>query len=332
MSPAGAMARAVLVGAALAGAALAAPGVADAQPVEVTVNRDGAPESGVSIFSFVNGIKRRSGTTGSDGMATVDPAALGAEPGDTVDVVRTCTDGRVEIVLVRRGEEGDPCADQEAEAHQECECRRIGAFVVGDGPVTVDVGRGVVIQSPASGSSLQFGAGFKALYFERFGDVANDQPGLVSGDAGSWGWSPYATIGYDIDRFPVDLGLQVGYGRAPDVDQTYSGGSAEIRTDFLYVTPFVEVAPTDVWDLDLGVEWIYNRISIEQLPISDVFLDDIDRNEANFNGYFGLGYRRRVGSGLSLGGGVSYSTNFSGNDADSGILGLWLEARTGGGL
>lgn len=316
------IARAAVVGAALAGAALAAPDAADAQPVGVTVERDGAPEGGVSVFSFVNGIKTRRGTTGSDGTATVDPADLGARPGDTVDVVRTCADGRVQIVLQRRGEEGDPCADQEAAAGEECECRRIGAFVVGDGPVTIDVGRGVVTQAArGTAGDFRIGVGIQALYFERFGDVANRQPGLVSGDAGNWGYSPYLSLDYDFARLPLGLGLRAGYGKAPDVDQTYGGGRAEITTDFFSLNPVIRATPHPDLDLRLGVEWMYNRISIAH--VADLIdIPDIDRNRGNFNGYFGLGYRRSVGDGLTLEAGASYSTNFSGNDADSGIFGM----------
>jgi uncharacterized cupredoxin-like copper-binding protein len=197
----------------------------------------GKPVTGVAVSAGGQTI----GTTSSTGHVLFNPNALNVTKGETVEVwVKDCGDGKVEIVLAREGSD-DPCVKEGAQAGERCGCREIGAFVVGDGPVTIDIGTGTVTQvrtgETVTGgrdhafADLQIGAMFDYSSFYNWEDVGCDQSGIASCDAkgGVPGLGLY--LDYRFGRSPFGLSLEAHYAKL-DFDQTFqSGGNLPSRSE-----------------------------------------------------------------------------------------------------
>lgn len=323
---------------------------ASGQDFDLRILDEGKPVEGATVVGVGDEGPVTIGSTDADGGLVFEGAVLDVldfGKGTTVEVwIKECEDGKVEYVLVEQGED-DPCVDEDAEAGEGCGCRRLGTFVVGDGPVTVDAGRGTVTQGPAvEGPAIQepttegpriglsrerfsLGLGADYLYYDNWERVACDQPDLDRCSAGSSGFGAFFSLGYDPTWVPYGLGLRldVGYGTAPDVSQSYPGTDVEIDTDFLFIAPRVEVpiVPDRLGlGLSLGAEALLNRSDFRFLGGGG---EPFDRNEWNWNGVVGVSRAWPFSDRDELNTGLYYSTNFSGNDADSGIWRFRAEYR-----
>jgi hypothetical protein len=220
---------------------LAVAGEAVAQTaVDISILDRGKPVANVDVSSILDAGKVVVATTGTMGTAMVISTASGFSDGDRVEVwVKKCTDGKVEVILAPEGSD-DPCADEEAQAGEDCGCDKIGLFIWGDGPVTIDIGTGTVTQTgrgvtavPADDHSfadLQIGGMFDYSSFYQLEDVVCDQPGVASceADGGVAGGGVY--LDYRFGRSPFGVSLEAHYAKL-DVEQTPTGAGAATSYD-----------------------------------------------------------------------------------------------------
>jgi uncharacterized cupredoxin-like copper-binding protein len=199
------------VGLALLTFVLTAAGESRGQDLEI-LDR-GKPVAGVSVSAGGQVV----GTTDSTGQISFNPNLLNVTKGETVEVwIKDCGDGKVQIVLAREGSD-DPCVEEGAEAGERCGCRKIGAFVAGGGPVTIDVGRRTVTQtgmgSGAATSSFVIGVGLDILQLLELQNVLEEvDTGATDHDA--TGWAPgFQLFGEWRYRRILAVGIEGGYSR-----------------------------------------------------------------------------------------------------------------------
>ena len=266
------------------------------------------------------GSRAQLGTTNAAGQVTIDMNALNITKGTEVTIwIKTCEDGTTQVILVPEGEQGE-CSEEGAQAGEDCGCERIGAFIWGDGPVTIDVGAGTVTQSGSAGgavarSSWSFGLGFDLRQMTNLEDVLRDVPGGTDQSATGWApggqlfgeWQYRRVLAVGIDaaysrmeteiRFPQ--GLQTG-----DLDYYEAGINAKIGVPTKgRVWPYATVALHRTWNK--GDFTIGNQ--------SDHRVHKTRRDGIGA----GLDYYPRPNWGLRLEG--MYSSTFEDNDADEHI-------------
>ena len=216
------------------------PAMAFAQDeMTIAILNNGKPVANVEVVDILNQGKPV-GTTGATGQVTFDMNLLNYGKGETVEVwVKDCEDGKVQIVIARQGSD-DPCADEDAQAGERCGCRRIGIFVWGGGPVTIDIGTRTVTQTRTDGAAgpgedhsfadLQFGGMVDYSSFYQLEDTVCEQPGVASceADGGVAGGGVY--FDYRFGQSPFGLSFEGHYAKL-DVEQTPTGGGAPTTYD-----------------------------------------------------------------------------------------------------
>lgn len=181
----------------------------------IEVLNHGKPVANVEIVDILNQGKPIA-TTGATGQVAFDMNLLNFGKGETVEVwIKQCEDGKVQIVLASVGSD-DPCTDRDAAAGERCGCRRIGAFIWGGGPVTIDIGTGQVTQARSAGgaeaSSLILGGGLDIRQMLNLEDVVSQVPG--GSNASATGWAPGVQLFAEwLHRRIFAIGLDAGYSR-----------------------------------------------------------------------------------------------------------------------
>lgn len=322
--------------------ALPRPGAAQGRQ-SATVEDGGRTAPGVDVFALVNGQKRSLGRTDAGGEVAFDLSILDRGKGvDTdgdgqvaIEVYRkACVDGRIEVILAVEGAPGGECADPDAPVGEGCRCTKIGAFVpTPGGTVTIDVGQGVanpVRVGPTSAAvNWNFGAVANYQYYGNWEDVARGAAGkdatIQSLETGSSGFNVGGFVEYEPRGWPFAIGTQVTFGKAPDVDYALvGGGTATGSTKVGEVTPYVSfpfwTGPVDT-RLTLGSSWLCNKIDFDVRDPAGGSRSS-DRMEHNWNPYARIEIGIPLSERVKIYGGFSYSSNFSGNDADSDLYGV----------
>jgi len=276
----------------------------------------GKPVAGATVTAGGQAV----GTTDSGGRISFDPNSLNVTKGETVEVwVRDCGDGRVEIVLAREGSD-DPCGEEGAEAGERCGCRRIGAFVVGDGPVTIDVGTGAVTQTgmgggAATGSSWAVGLGFDLRQMLNLEDVLAEVPG--GSDESATSWAPGVQVfGEWQYRKILAVGLDLAYSRM-ETELTFSEGVQTGDLDYYEYGVNAKLGiPTR------GRIWPYATLALHRtINKADFELDGLSDHRVHHTRRDGLGAGFDYNAGPNWGVRVEglYSSTFDDNDADEHI-------------
>jgi hypothetical protein len=150
---------------------------------ELRLVDNGEPMVGVQISGLLNRINKPVGTTDEEGDIDIPDDAFDFVKGDRVAVwVVECKDGEVVKVILIREEEGDPCTQEGARPGEGCGCRRIGSFIWGEGPVTVDTGTGRVTRTRLMGvrpTVFKIGLGAGSSFWPDLEDAVCDQEGLT---------------------------------------------------------------------------------------------------------------------------------------------------------
>lgn len=314
------------VGPALVAVVLSVASQAGAQTaVDISILDRGKPVADADISSILDAGKTVVGTTGSTGAVSITSTASGFSDGDRVEVwVRRCKDGEVEVILAPPGED-DPCADEEAEAGEECGCEKIGFFIWGDGPVTIDVGTGTVTQTQPGGAmangtdhsfaDLQIGAMFDYSSFYQLEDTVCGRPGVVSceTDNGVPGVGGY--LDYRFGRSNFGLSLEAHYAKL-DAESTTEDGA---RTSFdvnswqfqaagVYNVP---IRPRFGWYVRSGYAVMYNDGDATRNSDSE------SRSETGSRWLLGSGFHWPMGERWCARTGIDWTTGFDSDDADT---------------
>ena len=316
-----------LVGAGLLALLLAVTSEARAQDLEILDN--GKPVADVAVTAILDdGKPVDAGITSPSGRVSVDMDILDFGKGETVEVwIRDCQDGKVEIVLTREGSD-DPCVEQGAQAGERCGCRRIGAFLWGDGPVTIDIGTGTVTQGEPGGAApglqddhsfadLQIGAMFDYSSFYQLEDTVCGRPGVVSCDTdnGVPGLGGY--LDYRFGRSNFGLSLEAHYAKLDAESTTEQGG----RTSFdvnswqfqgagVYNVP---LSPRAGWYIRSGYAVMYNEGDAESDSESE------SRSETGSRWLLGSGFHWPIGERWCARTGADWTTGFDSDDADTNV-------------
>jgi uncharacterized cupredoxin-like copper-binding protein len=308
------------VGLALLTFVMVAAGESRGQDLEI-LDR-GKPVAGVSVSAGGQVV----GTTDSTGQISFNPNLLNVTKGETVEVwLKDCGDGRVEIVLAREGED-DPCVEEGAEVGERCGCRRIGAFVVGDGPATIDIGTGNVTQAEPGGAALapgedhsfadlQIGAMFDWSSFYQLEDTVCGRPGVVSCDTDNGVPGVGGYLDYRFGRSNFGLSLEAHYAKL-DAESTTEDGT---RTSFdvnswqfqaagVYNVP---LSPRAGWYIRSGYAVMYNEGDAASDSESE------SRSETGSRLLLGSGLHWPIGERWCARTGVDWTTGFDSDDADT---------------
>lgn len=238
--------RAALLAGAGWAVAVAGADPAGAQTFDLSILNAGKPMPDVEIVLLASGGKTPLGTTGADGgiAAPVGPVARGTP----MEVYAIECDGEVVVVIVPASERAlleEECERRRAE-NPSCECRRIGAFLWGEGSV-IDLGRRVVrppgrpgpgpfAGPPANAPPVVVGLGGGIGLFPNLEDAVGDQPGLASTDAPSSALTLRGLFEYTPSpRLPLTLGLGGTYNRFGEFSQMFdpvAGGPSTSAIDF----------------------------------------------------------------------------------------------------
>jgi hypothetical protein len=302
------------VGPALVALLLVTAAQSRAQDLEI-LDR-GKPVAGVPVTAGGQPV----GTTSPNGTISFDPNMMNLTKGETVEVwVRDCGDGRVEIVLAPEGSD-DPCIEEGAQAGERCGCRRIGAFIVGDGPVTIDIGNGTVTQASGggaarTGSSWVIGLGFDLRQMLNLEDVLAEVPG--GSDESATSWAPGAQIfgEYNYGKL-FSLGVDAAYSRM-DTEIRFAEG---VQTgDLAYYEVGVNAKlgiPTRgrIWPYaTVGLYRTWNEGDFERDGLSE------NRSHATRRDGLGAGFDYDAGPNWGLRFEGLYSSTFEDGDADEHI-------------
>ena len=259
------------------------------------------------------------GTTNSSGGVSFNPNALNFTKGETVEVwVKDCGDGRVEIVLAREGSD-DPCVEEGAEAGERCGCRKIGAFIAGEGSVTIDIGTGTVTQAGMGGgvsnSAWIFGAAFDVRQMLNLEDVLQELPNGT--DESATGWAPGFQV---LGEWQYKRILAIG------VDGAYSNMDTEIR-----FPEGLQTGDLDYWEVGINAKlgiptkgrfWPYATFALARTwNKADFEIDGLSDHRVHKTRRDGIGagfdYYTRSNLGFRFEG--LYSSTFEDNDADEHI-------------
>ncbi len=304
-----------------------------AQPFTVTNN--GQPVAGAQVSAMINGIKNPLGTTDSTGQVTIDMNALNITKGTEVTVwIKTCEDGTTQLILVPAGEEGE-CTEEGAQAGERCGCKRGGPPIIwGDGPVTIDVGRGSVTQTSmgagAAASSWAFGVGLDVRQMTNLEDVLEQVPG--GSDASATGWAPgVQVLGEWRYRRILGLGIDAGFSRM-ETELRFPQGVQTGDLDYYEVGVNAKLGiPTTgrVWPYaTVALHRTWNKADFEIGGLSDHRVHKTRRDGLGA----GLDYYPRPNWGIRLEG--LYSSTFEDDDADEHIRwkGALIWSPGGGGM
>jgi hypothetical protein len=315
------------VGPALVAVVLSVASQAAAQTaVDISILDRGKPVANADISSILDAGKTVVGTTGSTGAVTVTSTASGFSDGDRVEVwVRRCEDGEVEVILAPEGSD-DPCADEEAEAGEECGCDKIGCFIWGDGPVTIDIGTGTVTQGGAGGAAmapredhsfadLQIGAMFDYSSFYQLEDTVCGRPGVVSCDTDNGVPGIGGYLDYRFGRSNFGLSLEAHYAKL-DAESTTEDGAVtsfdvnswQFQTALVYNVP---LKPRFGWYIRSGYALMYN----EGDASSDAETES--RSETGSRWLAGTGFHWPIGENWCARSGFDLTTGFDSDDADT---------------
>lgn len=290
----------------------AAESVAQEQVLNLLNN--GKPPSAPIPVSVVDGGQRRAlTTTDAGGTARFDPGLLNLGKGTRIDVyVTRCVDGRIQVILVPSGEQ-DPCAEEEARAGEDCGCEHVGAFVLGDGPVWIDVGTGEVSTGgpPSQAPRITIGVKADAAFWPKLEDVCRE--GAGSCDAASASAQIAGFVEAALIRLQsLSLGLGVGgtYSK-PSLRLGEVEGDLEVLTLDLYGRASWWMGPVGLYG-QLGTAYVTNEAEFDSA-------DSIGEEERTntgwkFLGGAGIDWRALSSVGLRLN--LTYVSGGSG-DADT---------------
>ena len=276
----------------------------------------GKPLSGVPVSQVLDGGKSTLTTTGTDGTVSIPIDALGFGKGETVVVwVKRCEDGTVtEVILTREGE-ANPCPPGEgAQAGAACGCEKLGTFVVGDGPVTFDVGRPTFFQRIGVGVGIDF---YQWLNFE---DVAQNALGGFTTEASRTSTGFQAFAEYPCSRFPLSVGLEGSYTsldvRTPISTIQNPMGVRTGDVNYFAFGPYVRFHPRTKRFQPYGLLsalYAWNEADFE-------FDGETDhRTHETWRAGFGGGFQYHLNPKLAVRADGMYSTTFQDNDADDHI-------------
>ena len=263
------------------------------------------------------------GTTNSAGVVAFNPNALNFTKGETVEVwVKDCEDGRVEIVLTHEGSD-DPCAEEGAEARERCGCRKIGAFIVGEGSVTIDIGDGSVTQGEpgtAAGedhsfADLQIGAMFDYNWFYQLEDTVCGRPGVVSCEADNGVHGIGAYLDYKFGRSNFGVSFEAHYASLDaesttedDVRTTFDVNSWQFQLAPVYNVP---LRPRLGWYIRSGYALMYNDGDVSSDGQSE------SRSETGSRFLAGTGFHWPIGENWCARTGFDWTTGFEEEDGDT---------------
>lgn len=286
----------------------------------------GKPVADVTLTAILDDGKAvQAGTTNASGRVSAGAGVLDFRDGQTVEVwIRDCQEGRVEIVLTREGSE-DPCVEQGAQAGEGCRCRRIGAFLWGGGPVTIDVGTGTVTQTQPGGTmangadhsfaDLQIGAMFDYTSFYQLEDTVCGRPGVVSCDTDNGVPGVGGYLDYRFGRSNFGLSLEAHYAKL-DAEATTEGGdvtsfdvnSWQFQSALVYNVP---LSPRAGWYIRSGYAVMYNDADASANSQSE------SRSETGSRWLLGSGFHWPIGERWCARTGVDWTTGFDSDDADT---------------
>ncbi|MFN2383566.1 MAG: hypothetical protein ABR559_04810 [Gemmatimonadota bacterium] len=318
----------------------------DTPSIDIAILNQGKPIADVEVFAVLNAGKPvEVGTTAAGGQLAVDLSALDFDKGETVEVwVKRCVDGKVQVFLARPGavEEGRSVCDSNAREGEDCPtCEKIGAFVWGEGSVTIDVGAGTVGMVPtgaAIGSAPPqlFGIGAGPSWFTKLEDIACDQQAIGACDVPSTALTLQFLYEWPLLSALV-LGLQGTWSPVGEITQEYANHPDGARSSTLDLDVYTAGAyagwrPGLYHDgrlgflLGLGLAYAWNRAAIETL-YSGAPASSEDRSEGGLRGlgllgadwYFSPRAGLRLEGGYLSGGSDDADTNFH-----LGLKFLWL--------
>lgn len=198
-------------------ATLATASVVSAQPTfDLELLDRGKPVPNAQVLFLVDQGKIPLGATGADGVLQVDMDLVDVGKGQEVIAFEIECDGEIVIVFVLADEveRFEEECDLRKRENPECECRRLGAFVWGDGPVRIDIGDRVVRQRPPGGmggiAGLVIGGGFDLRQMFHLDDVAGMADGATGSDATSFAPGFQVLAEYPLGRY-VTLGVEAGW-------------------------------------------------------------------------------------------------------------------------
>src|SRR5687768_570185 len=289
--------------------------VAHAQDVISILDR-GKPVPDVNVSAILDGGKVVVGTSN----ATIDMNAVNITKGTEVTVwIKTCEDGRVEVILVPAGEEGE-CTEEGAEAGEDCGCRRAGMIIWGDGPVTIDVGTGTVTHTAAGGGATpssywNIGLAFDLRQMLNLEDVLGEVPGGSDESATSWAPGVQILSEYNYRRI-FAVGVDAGFSRM-ETELRFPQGLQTGDLDYYEVGVNAKIGvPTT------GRVWPYATVALHRTwNKGDFAIDGLSDHRVHKTRRDGVGagldYYPRPNWGLRLEG--LYSSTFEDNDADEHI-------------
>ena len=315
------------VGPALVAIVLSVASEAAAQTaVDISILDRGKPVANADISSILDAGKTVVETTDSTGAVTVTSTASGFSDGARVEVwVRRCEDGEVEVILAPPGED-DPCADDAAEAGEECGCDRIGFFIWGDGPVTIDIGTGTVSQGEPGGAALapqedhsfadlQIGAMFDYSWFYQLEDTVCGRPGVVSCDTDNGVPGIGGYLDYKFGRSNFGLSLEAHYAKL-DAESTTDDGNVtsfdvnswQFQSALVYNVP---LKPRFGWYIRSGYALMYDEGDVSDDGESE------SRSETGSRLLAGTGFHWPIGQNWCARTGFDLTTGFDSEDADT---------------
>jgi hypothetical protein len=289
-----------------------------AQPITAT------DAAGASFSAMINGIKQPLATTiDAAGQVTIDTSALNIPKGTEVTVwIKTCEDGTVQVILVPAGEEGE-CAEEGQQAGEDCGCRRAGVIIWGNGPVTIDVGRGTATQTRTQTGTtnglaqnrLIFGAGLDILQMTNLENVLEQVPG--GSDASATGWAPGLQLlaEWQLRRI-LAIGIDAGFSRM-ETELRFPQGVQTGDLDYYEVGVSAKLGiPTT------GRVWPYATVALHRTwNKADFEIDGLSEHRVHKTRRDGIGagldYYPRSNWGFRFEG--LYSSTFEDDDADEHI-------------
>jgi hypothetical protein len=238
--------------------------------------------------------------------------------------IKTCEDGRVEVILVPAGEEGE-CTEEGAQAGEDCGCRRAGTIIWGDGPVTIDVGTGTVTQGQLgvapmvpgedhSFADLQVGAMLDYSWYYQLEDTVCGRPGVVDCDTDNGVPGIGGYLDYRFGRSNFGVSLEAHYAKL-DAESTTEGGdrttfdvnSWQFQATGVYNIP---VRPRFGWYIRSGYAVMYNDGDVSN-SVSE------SRSETGSRLVLGSGFHWPIGESWCARTGFDLTTGFDSEDADT---------------
>lgn len=241
--------RALGVAALLSAGILVPASVTSAQPAfDLELLNQGKAVPNAQVLFLVDEGKIPLGTTAADGTLEVPMDLLDVGKGQEVIAFEIVCDGEIAIVFVLADEVErfeEECELRRRE-NPECECRRIGAFVWGEGPVRIDVGDRVVQQEAPIGiggpGGLVLGAGVDFRHMLRLEDVVGQVPGTSGHEATTFAPGIELLAEYELWDGRVGVGLEAGWSPM-DVSYRVDGGMQTGEIDYYEIGATARIGP-----------------------------------------------------------------------------------------